>query len=162
MFTIRANYSDAVEVAADIESVRAFFANIRNFIELMPGIESIHTDANGIRHWKIRAEVPLAGVLLQKFAVRQTADDADLIEWSPLEGETKNFLRYAAELHEIGATRTRVRFTQAVEMRRQSARELHILAAFVNENLISREMSKRIAEMIGAFVTKAKRKMESG
>ena len=161
MFTIKANYSDTVEVAAAAEKVREFFADIRNFIDLMPGIESIHTDASGIRHWKIRAEVPLAGVLLQKFSVRQTADDQELIEWSPLVGEAKNFLRYSAELDEAGENQTVVRFSQAVEMRRKSARELHILAAFVNENLISREMSKRIAEMIGVFVWKAKEKLES-
>ena len=160
MFTIKANYSDTVEIAAAAAKAREFFSDIRNFIELMPGIESIHTDANGTRHWKIRAEVPLAGALVQKFSVRQTADDEDLIEWSPLAGETKNFLRYAAELQAVGAKKTLVRFTQAVEMRRNSARELHILAAFVNENLVSREMSKRIAEMLGAFVKKAKEKLE--
>lgn len=161
MFTINAKYSDTVEVNTNIEAVREFFADIRNFIELMPGIESIHTDAGGIAHWKIRAEIPFVGSMTQKFDVQLTEDNENRIEWSPVQGETKNFLRYAADFLEKGKDLTLVNFSQAVEMRRKSARELHLLAGFAGEKIISGEMSKRIAEMIQNFIAKAKERLEN-
>ena len=36
MFTIRAKYTDTVEVKTNLERAREFFADIRNFVELMP------------------------------------------------------------------------------------------------------------------------------
>lgn len=160
MFTIRANYSDTVEVKTSLEAVREFFADIRNFIELMPGIESIHTDSKGVTHWKIYAEVPLVGSFSQKFAVELAENSEERIEWSPVAGESRNFLRYAAEFLEKSTNSTLVNFSQIVELRRNSARELHLLAGIAGENIISREMSKRIAEMIKIFVQKAKNKLE--
>lgn len=160
MFTIRANYSDTVEVKTSLEAVREFFADIRNFIELMPGIESIHTDGKGVTHWKIRADVPFVGTFSQKFAVELAENSEERIEWSPVAGETRNLLRYAADFLEKGANLTLVNFSQIVELRRNSARELHLLAGVAGETIISREMSKRIAEMIKTFVQKAKNKLE--
>lgn len=160
MFTINAKYSDSVEVNANIEAVREFFSDIRNFIELMPGIESIHKDANGIAHWKIRADIPFVGSMTQKFDVQLTEDNESRIEWSPVAGETKNLLRYAAEFLEKGKNLTLVNFSQVVEMRRNSARELHLLAGLAGESIISGEMNKRIAEMIQNFTGKAKIKLE--
>lgn len=160
MFTIRANYSDTVEVKTSLDEVRVFFADIRNFVELMPGIESIHIDAKGIAHWTIRAEIPFVGSMMQKFAVEKTEDAEEIIEWSPAAGESKNLLRYAAEFLEKGKNLTLVQFSQVVELRRSSARELHLLAGLAGETIISTEMSKRIAEMIKIFVQKAKEKLE--
>lgn len=160
MFTIRANYSDTVEVKTSIEAARDFFSDIRNFIELMPGIESIHTDLKGVTHWKIYAEVPFVGTFSEKFAVELIENSEERIEWSPIPGETRNFLRYAAEFLEKGANSTLVNFSQIVEMRRKSARELHLLAGVAGETMISREMSRRIGEMIKTFVQKAKNKLE--
>ena len=160
MFTIRANYSDTVEVRTSLDAAREFFADIRNFIELMPGIESIHTDSRGVTHWKIYAEVPLVGKFSEKFVVQLAENSEERIEWSPVAGETRNLLRYAAEFLEKGANLTLVHFSQIVEMRRKSARELHLLAGVAGEAIISREMSKRIAEMIKIFVQKAKNKLE--
>ncbi len=161
MFTINAKYSDTVEVNTNIEAVREFFSDIRNFIELMPGIESIHTDAGGTAHWKIRADIPFIGSMTQKFDVQLTDNTDERIEWSPANGETKNLLRYAAEFLEKGKELTLVNFSQAVEMRRNSARELHMLAGLAGENIISGEMNKRIAEMIQRFIGKAKEKLEN-
>lgn len=160
MFTIKANYSDTVEVNTNLENVREFFSDIKNFVELMPGIESIHTDAKGITHWTIRAEIPIVGAMMQKFAVQLSENDEDRIEWSPVAGETKNLLRYAADFLEKGKNLTLVHFSQVVEMRRSSARELHLLAGLAGESIISNEMSKKIAEMIKIFVRKAKEKLE--
>ena len=160
MFTIRANYSDTVEVQTSLDTVRDFFADLKNFVDLMPGVESIHIDAKGIAHWTIRAEIPIVGSMMQKFTMVKTEDEQEIIEWSPVAGEAKNLLRFAAEFLEKGKNLTLVRFTQFVELRRNSARELHFLAGLAGEAIISSEMKKSIAEMIKTFVRKAKDKLE--
>lgn len=53
MFTIKAGYSDNIEVRSSADRVREFFVDLKNFVDLMPGILSIHTDSKGIAHWKI-------------------------------------------------------------------------------------------------------------
>lgn len=161
MFTIKANYSDTVEVRTSLEAVREFFSDIKNFVELMPGIESIHTDAKGVTHWKIRADIPLVGPMMQKFAVQLIENDEDRIEWSPVAGEDKNLLRYAADFLEKGRDLTLVKFSQVIELRRNSAKELHLLAGVAGESIISKEMTKRVGEMIKIFVRKAKERLET-
>lgn len=160
MFTIRANYSDTVEVNTSLEKVREFFSDIKNFVELMPGVESIHIDAQGVAHWTIRAKIPFIGAMTQKFAVVRTENEEEIIEWSPVAGEAKNLLRYAAEFLEKGKNLTMVNFSQAVELRRKSARELHLLAGLAGESVISSQMNSRIAEMLKIFVQKAKERLE--
>lgn len=161
MFTIHAKYSDKVEVKTSLEKVREFFADIKNFVELMPSVESIHTDAKGIAHWTIRADIPIVGAIMQKFDVRLEEDSEERIEWMPVAGETKNLLRYAAEFIEKGKDLTLVQFTQTVEMRRDSARELHLLAGLAGESIISSEMTKKIAEMLKIFVRRAQERLEA-
>ncbi len=161
MFTIRANYSDTVELRTSLEVAREFFCDIRNFVELMPGIESIHTDAKGITHWKIRADVPLVGSFKEKFAVELTENEEDRIEWSPVAGETQNLLRYAADFFEKGRDLTLVQFSQIIELRRNSAKELHLLAGVAGASIISREMTRQVGEMIKIFIRKAKERLET-
>ncbi len=161
MFTIRAAYSDQVTVQTTTEKVAAFFADIRNFVELMPGVESIHTDGKGVTHWKIRADIPLIGAMRQGFSVELAEKTDERIEWSPVAGEKQNFLRYAVDLAEKEANATLVRFSQTVEMRRESARDLHLLAGLAGEKNISREMDKRVAEMIKNFVRKMRERLEA-
>ena len=160
MFTIRADYQDTIEVETSLERVRQFFSDIRNFVEMMPGIEAIHTDASGVAHWKIRAEIPFIGSFTQNFAVRLAENDEERVEWLPASGEKQNLLRYGAEFVQKAANKTLVRFSQNVELRRDSARELHSLAGLAGESVISREMTKGMAEMVKAFVRKAKEKLE--
>ena len=160
MFTVKAGYTDDIEVRSSIERVREFFADITNFAELMPGILQIHTDAKGVAHWKVQAEIPLVGSMLQNFAVQLAEDTAERIEWSPVRTEAENFLRYSAEFFEKARDLTIVRFTQAVELRRKKAGELHSLAWLAGESLISNEMTKRITEMIKVFVARAKEQLE--
>ena len=160
MFTIHAKYSDQVEIKTNLEKVREFFSDIKNFVELMPSVESIHTDAKGIAHWTIRAEIPIVGAMMQKFNVQLEEDSEERIEWIPVAGESKNLLRYAADFVEKGTNSTLVRFTQAVEMRRDNARELHLLAGLAGESIISSEMSKKIAEMLKIFFSRAQEKLE--
>ena len=161
MFTINAKYSDKVEVKSSLEKVREFFGDIRNFVELMPSVESIHTDAKGIAHWTIRADIPIVGAMMQKFDVRLEENSEERIEWMPVAGETKNLLRYAAEFIEKGKDLTLVQITQTVEMRRDSARELHLLAGLAGESIISSEMTKKIAEMLKIFVRRAQERLEA-
>jgi carbon monoxide dehydrogenase subunit G len=160
MFTVKAGYSDNVEVETNIEKVQAFFSDIRNFADLMPGIASIHTDAKGVAHWKIQAEIPLVGQMMQKFAVELSENTRERIEWFPVALETQNFLRFSVDFLEKAKNVTLIHFSQMVELRRKSARELHYLAGLAGESLISNEMSKRVTEMIKVFIQRAKEKLE--
>ena len=160
MFTIKAGYSDNVEVQTSIEKVREFFSDISNFAELMPGTASIHTDAKGVAHWKIQAEIPLVGQMMQKFAVQMSENTDERIEWFPVAVETQNFLRFSAEFLEKARDVTLVQFSQMVELRRKSARDLHYLAGLAGETLISNEMTKKVREMIKVFIQRAKEKLE--
>ncbi|MEZ5425856.1 MAG: SRPBCC domain-containing protein [Pyrinomonadaceae bacterium] len=160
MFKIRAGYTDKVEVNSDLEKVREFFSDIKNFIELMPNIESIHTDNRGITHWKIRAEIPFFGSFSQKFSVEIAEDSDERMEWLPVRGETKNLLRYSVDYAELDENLTFVQFSQTVELRRNSAMELHLLAPLAGEAVISSEMTKRVADMIKLFVERARNRLE--
>ena len=161
MFTIRAGFADDIEIRSSIENVREFFADITNFAEFMPGILQIHTDARGVAHWKVQAEIPFVGQMLQKFAVELAESTAARIEWSPVAAEAENFLRYSAEFLEKAKGVTMVHFSQAVELRRNKAGDLHSLAWLAGESLISNEMTKRITEMIRVFIDKAKERLEN-
>ena len=161
MFTIRAAYSDKVEVKTSLQKVIEFFGDIKNFVELMPGVESIHTDGKGLTHWKIRAQIPIVGEMKQSFTVELSEKNDDRIEWSPAPGEKQNLLRYAVDFVEKAQNLTLVQFSQTVEMRRDSARDLHLLAGLAGESIISGEMSKRVAEMIKTFVQKARERLEN-
>ena len=108
----------------------------------------------------IRAEVPLVGSFTQKFAVQLAEDTEERIEWMPVSGETRNFLRYAADFFEKSADSTLVNFTQMIEIRRRSATELHLFAGVVGESFISGEMTKRVSKIIRTFVQRAKEKLE--
>ena len=84
----------------------------------------------------------------------------DRIEWLPLRTEAENFLRYSADFLEKAKDVTLVHFSQAVELRRKKAGELHSLAWLAGESLISSEMTKSITEMIKVFIGRAKEKLE--
>ena len=160
MFTIKAGFSDDIEMRTGIDKVREFFLNTQNFADLMPGVTQIHTDAHGVAHWKVEAELPFVGPMLQKFALQLSENSPDRVEWSPIMTETGNFLRYSADFLEKAKDVTMVHFSQMVELRRKSARELHYLAGLAGESLISSEMTKRITEMIRVFIDRAKERLE--
>ena len=161
MFRIKAEYSEQVELKASIERARKFFGELHNFAELMPGVESIRKEASGIIRWTVRADVPLLGAMRAAFAVEQTDDRPERIEWSPAPIETQNYLRYAADFERRDASSTLVRIVQRVEMRRQHAKELHLLAGLIGEGRISAEMQKRVTEMVKTFLQRARMKLES-
>ena len=160
MFTIRAGYSTDIEIRSGIEQVREFFLDITNFAELMPGVVNVHTDARGVAHWKVQTEIPVVGQILQNFTLELAEDSDDRVEWLPLRSEAQNFLRYSADFLEKAKNVTLVHFSQMVELRRRSARDLHMLAGLAGEAIISKEMTKRITEMIRVFIEKAKDRLE--
>ena len=160
MFTVKAGYSNDIEVASSIDKVRAFFSDITNFAELMPGVQQIHTDAKGVAHLKIQAEIPVVGAMLQNFSIELAEQNEDRIEWSPIAAEAQNFLRYSADFLEKAKDVTLVHFSQAVEIRREKARDLHFLAGMAGEAIISSEMTKRFAEMVKVFIERAKQRLE--
>lgn len=161
MFTIRAGFTDKVEVKTSIDKVREFFLDINNFADLMPGVANIHTDAKGVAHWKIQAEIPRVGQMIQRFAVELAENSDERVEWFPLREETQNFLRYSADFLSKARDVTVIQFSQMVELRRKSARELHLLAGLAGESLISSELSKKVQEMIKIFIQRAKERLES-
>lgn len=160
MFTVKAGYSDDIEVKTSIDKVREFFADVNNFAALMPGIASIHTDAKGVAHWKIQADIPVVGQMVQKFSVELAEANEERVEWFPISVETQNFLRYSADFLEKTRNVTMVHFSQMVELRRKSARDLHMLAGLAGESIISNEMTKKITEMIRVFINRAKERLE--
>ena len=160
MFLVRAAYKEQLDLKTNLERARAFFADMRNFVELMPGVEKITSEAGGAVRWLIRAEVPVLGSMRQAFAVAQSLNGPDRIEWSPVADERKNLLRYAATFEERGDGVTRVRVEQRVELRRQSARELHLLAGLAGESRLSAEMQKSVTEMMRTFLQRARARLE--
>ncbi len=77
MFRIKASYKDQLELRTSIERAREFFGELRNFVDLMPGIEAIKREAGGIMRWSVRTEVPIIGSVLASFAVEKTEDQPD-------------------------------------------------------------------------------------
>lgn len=160
MFQLRAGFSEQVEWRTSAEAAREFFGDLKNFAELMPGVERITADARGIARWLIRADVPVVGAIRQAFAVRKSVDEPTRIEWSPAVGESQNLLRYTATFEGRGDV-TRIRIEQRVELRCNNARELHTLAALAGEGRLSAALQKGVTEMLQAFLTKARARLES-
>jgi len=159
VFQIKASFDDRLEVKTSIERARAFFSDLHNFVELMPGVESITAGAGGVMRWLIRADVPVIGAMRAAFNVKQTENSPERLEWSPPQEEKKNLLRYSATFEDCGA-RTIIRIAQYVELRREHARDLHLLAGLVGEKILSTEMQKGVADMMRIFLGRARAKLE--
>jgi len=160
MFRIKASYADQLELRTTVERAREFFGELRNFADLMPGIEGIRKEAGGIIRWAVRADVPVIGAVHATFTVEKTEDSPERLEWSPARSEMKNYLRYAAAFEERGH-KVLIKIVQHVELRRQHAKDLHRLAILVGEGRISAEMQKRVREMIKTFLERARVKLEA-
>lgn len=161
MFRIRAALDQQVEWKTHTEAARAFFNDLRNFVELMPGVERITTDALGVARWLFSVEVPVVGSVRQTFSVVQSVDEPLSIEWSPAATETKNFLRYSAAF-EPRSTTTLIRVAQRVELRRASAGELHPLAALAGESRLGAALQKVLGEMLQTFLQRGRTRLEAG
>ena len=159
MFIVKAGLSEQVEWRTGAEAARAFFNDLKNFVELMPGVERITAEAGGVTRWLIRTDVPVVGSIRQHFAVSRTVDEPARIEWGPAAGERQNFLRYTAGFEGRGLT-TRIRIDLRVEVRRGQARELHALAGLAGESRLSAALQKVVAEMLRAFLERARARLE--
>ncbi len=159
MFQVKAAFKEQFDVKASAERARAFFGDLKNLVELIPGVERITSEAGGVARWLIRADVPVIGSVRHAFAVEQSANAPSIIEWTPARGEKKNFLRYTATFEEREGV-TRVRLEQRVELRREAARELHPLASLVGESRLSAELQKRLGEMMRSFLERARATLE--
>jgi carbon monoxide dehydrogenase subunit G len=159
MFTVRASVNEQFDIAAPLEAVREFFSRIENFAELMPGVARAYRDAAGIGHLTIEAAIPLVGKMTQQFAVEPVEETENRIEWSPKRGETENLLRYSADFMPA-AEGTKVQFAQAVELRRNKARDLHFLASMAGESLLSSKTTEEYVKMVKQFIAKAKIRLE--
>jgi len=160
MFKVKASFVDSIMINCATSEAILYFSDLRNFVELMSGVESIHTDLKGITHWTIKADIPVVGLLKERFSVERDSETEGMIEWIPSKTETRNFLRFSARFENISEDTTLIEFSQAVELRRDKAKDLHPLAAMVGESLISREMTRRVGEMIAEFILKAKIRLE--
>src|ERR1700752_3365339 len=160
MFRIKASYADQMELRTTLEKAREFFGELRNFADLMPGIEGIRKEAGGIMRWRVRADGPVIGPVHATFTVEKTEDSPERLEWSPAPSEMKNYLRYAAAFEERGH-KVLIRIAQHVELRRPHARDLHGLASLVGEGPISAAMQKRVSEMIKTFLERSRVKLEA-
>jgi len=160
VFRIKAGYSDEVEVKTTADRARQFFSEFQNIVDLMPGIESIRREADGILRWIVSADVPMYGPVRAAFTVEQTENGPERIEWSPASSENANYLRYAADFEERGKS-VLVKIAQQVELRRPHAKDFHALAAFIGEGPISAEMQKHVTKMIKTFLERSRAKLES-
>jgi hypothetical protein len=159
MFQLKAAFNEHAEWRTSVERAREFINDLRNFAELMPGVERIIAEASDVARWLIRAEVPAVGSIRQVFPVARAVDLPALIEWLPAAGEKKNLLRYEVSFEELGVM-TRAHIRLFVEIRRQSARELHALAAFIGEHRLSAELQKGITHMMRTYLQRARAKLE--
>ena len=89
MFRIKASYAEQMEFRTTLEKAREFFGELRNFADLMPGIEGIRKEAGGIMRWAVKAEVPVIGAVHATFTVEKTEDSPERLEWSPARSERK-------------------------------------------------------------------------
>src|SRR6266498_3024532 len=88
MFRIKASYTGQLELKTTLERAREFFGELRNFADLMPGIEGIRKESGGIMRWIVRAEVPVIGSVQASFAVRKT-EDRHLSAYNPAHDATR-------------------------------------------------------------------------
>lgn len=161
MFRVRAEFREDLEIAATIDRVRAFFADAQNFARLMPGVESIHEEANGMARWVVTAEIALIGRMRGEFDLRLTDDSRTRLEWVPPEGERENLLRYAISLEESATLKTLVRFALRVEMRRERAKDLHLMAGLVGERRVSEGVQEDVDLMVRTFLKRARMELET-
>ena len=160
MFVIKSKFENQIEIENTLENVRDFFSDPKNFVTLMNGVESIKALSETLNRWIIRVDVPIIGSIKQEFLVERTADSDEFIEWSPAKTERQNFLRFSADYFVKSANKTVVRLLQMVELRRERATQLHLLAAIAGEGAINQEMAKHISKMLNHFLQQAKSKLE--
>ena len=161
MFRVRAEFRDDLVIAANGKLVRAFFADLQNFVRFMPGVESISEIGGNAARWNVRADVALVGRMQGEFALMRRDDSPLRIEWGPAEDEKENLLRYAISFEAEATSKTHVRFALRVELRRQRASELHLMAGLIGERRISEGIQEDVDLMVRTFLKRARARLES-
>lgn len=161
MFRVRAEFREDLEIGAGLGRVRAFFADVQNFARLMPGVESIAASAGGGARWVVKVDVAVIGSMRGEFDLIQKDDSPTRIEWAPVEGEGENLLRYAIAFEEQAPARTLIRFALRVEIRRERARDLHLMAGLVGEKRVSEGVQEDVDLMLKTFLKRARAELES-
>src|ERR1043165_4981011 len=161
MFRVRAEYREDLEIAAKVERVRAFFADLQNFARLMPGVESISETAGERARWIVNVEVALVGRMRGEFELMRKDDSPARIEWVPAVGESENLLRYAISFEERDPQRSLVRFALRVELRRARAKDLHLMAGLVGERRVSEGVQEDVDLMMKTFLKRARAELEA-
>jgi carbon monoxide dehydrogenase subunit G len=163
MFRVRAEFREDLEIAATMERVRAFFADVQNFARLMPGVESISEGAGGTTaRWIVNVNVALIGSMRGEFELMRKDESPVRIEWVPAEGEGENLLRYAIGFDERAPQETLVRFALRVEIRRERAKDLHLMAGLVGERRVSEGVQEDVDLMLKTFLKRARVALETG
>ncbi|HEX8889138.1 MAG TPA: SRPBCC domain-containing protein [Pyrinomonadaceae bacterium] len=161
MFRVRAEFREDLEIAVDRERVRAFFADLQNFARLMPGVEGISEMAGERARWIVNVEVALVGQMRGEFEMIRNDDSPARIEWIPAAGESENLLRYAISFEERDPQRSLVRFALRVELRRERAKDLHLMAGLVGERRVSEGVQEDVDLMMKTFLRRARQELEA-
>ena len=161
MFRVRAEFRDDLVISANVERVRAFFADLQNFVRFMPGVESVSEEEGNAARWNVRADIALVGRMQGEFALMRRDDSPLRIEWGPAEDEKENLLRYAISFEEEATSKTHVRFALRVELRRQRASELHLMAGLIGERRISEGIQEDVDLMVRTFLKRARAILEA-
>jgi hypothetical protein len=159
MFIIKSNVTETFEVQTSMDAAQKFYSDSKNYVELMPNLESIHTDAKGTVHWNIAVDVPMVGRWKMAFAV-DFLSSADTVEWFPSPIEKQNYLMCVTRLVEKSENLVSVTISHNLELRRKQATDLHLLAGFAGESMISSEMKSEVAKMLKSFIKASKQRLE--
>ena len=160
MFIVKAAFDQQIEIKTTLEKVKEFFSDTRNLVDILPDIESIRHLPAGIMNWTLGVNFPVIGSIRQDFVVQSATVSDELIEWVPARTEDSNLLRYSADLLAKSATETIIRLQHQVELRRNSASQLHSLAGFAGASFINRELQNRVSAALNNFLNEAKKRLE--
>jgi hypothetical protein len=160
MFRVKSSFKGKIEIKAPLAAVKSFFADLKNFTDMLAGVEGIRRETGGVERWTIATETPVGHVRFS-FPVRETSPHANMIEWSPAPSEKGNLLRYSLKLAEKNGI-TSVDISHHVELRRKRAWELHPGVGLMTETRLSNALQRRINEQIEIFLERVKEKLESG
>jgi carbon monoxide dehydrogenase subunit G len=158
MFRVKSAFKTQIEINAPLASVRDFFRNLKNFTELLGGVESIRREGAGITRWTIATDTPVGRVRMS-LPVRDTSPNANTIEWTPAPQERQNLMRYSLKFEERNGG-TSVKISQQVELRRRRAWELHPGVGLMSEARLSSALQRRINEAIDGFLLRSKEILE--
>jgi carbon monoxide dehydrogenase subunit G len=159
MFIIKSNVTETFEVQTSPDAAQKFYSDSKNYVELMPNLESIHTDAKGTVHWNIAVDVPMVGRWKMAFAV-DFLSSADTVEWFPSPIEKQNYLMCVTRLVKKSENLVSVTISHNLELRRKQATDLHLLAGLAGEGMISGEMKSEVTKMLKSFIKASKERLE--